>query len=104
MFEFLKGIFKPKVDLTQVLEQGAVIVDVRTKEEYQAGHINGSKNIPLDMIKNEIPALTKLNKPVVTVCRSGNRSGIAKSILAAAGIQAYNGGAWTNLKDKYKSI
>lgn len=100
MFDFIKGLFKPKVDVSKLLREGAVIVDVRTKEEYHAGHIKGSTNIPLDIIKKEIPALKNLNKPVVTVCRSGNRSSIARSILTAAGIQAYNGGAWTNLQDK----
>jgi len=44
--------------------------------------------------------IKKLNKPIVTVCRSGNRSAIAKSIFLSAGIQAYNGGAWTALKRK----
>ena len=75
-----------------------MIVDVRTKGEYQVGHIEGSRNIPLDNMEKEALTLKTLNKPVVTVCRSGNRSGMAKSILTAAGVEAYNGGAWTNLK------
>ena len=98
MFDFIKSLFKPKADVTKLIKEGAVIVDVRTKGEYQAGHIEGSRNIPLDTIKKEAAALKNLNKPVVTVCRSGNRSSMAKAILAAAGIEAYNGGAWTNLK------
>jgi phage shock protein E len=98
MFDFIKSLFKAKGDVAKLVKEGAVIVDVRTKGEYQAGHIEGSRNIPLDNIKNEAATLKNLNKPVVTVCRSGNRSSMAKSILAAAGIEAYNGGAWTNLK------
>ena len=103
MFEFIRGLFRPKVDFIKLVREGAVIIDVRTKDEYQAGHIKASKNIPLDLIKHEITTLKKLNKPVITVCRSGNRSGIAKAILTAAGIQVYNGGAWTTFKDKHKS-
>jgi phage shock protein E len=98
MFDFIKSLFKHNGDVAKLVKEGAVIVDVRTKGEYQAGHIEGSRNIPLDNITKEAAVLKNLNKPVVTVCRSGNRSGMAKSILAAAGIEAYNGGAWTNLK------
>ena len=98
MLSFLKNLFKPSADMAKLVEQGAVIVDVRTKDEYKAGHIAGSRNIPLDIIKSETASLKKLNIPVITVCRSGNRSGMAKSILTAAGIEVYNGGAWTSLK------
>ena len=98
MLAFLKNLFKPSADMAKLVEQGAVIVDVRTKGEYEAGHIEGSQNIPLDIIKTEAERLKKLNKPIITVCRSGNRSGMAKSILIAAGIEVYNGGAWTSLQ------
>lgn len=98
MLSFLKNLFKPSADMAKLVEQGALIVDVRTKGEYQADHIEGSKNIPLDIIKTEAARLKKLNKPIITVCRSGNRSGMAKSILTAAGIEVYNGGTWKSLK------
>lgn len=100
MFDFIGNPFKAKGDVAKLVKEGAVIVDVRTRGEYQAGHIEGAKNIPLDAIKKEAAALKNLNKPVVTVCRSGNRSSAAKSILAEAGIEAYDGGAWTSLKRK----
>ncbi len=98
MLAFLKNLFKPSADILKLVNGGAIIIDVRTKSEFQAGHINGSQNIPLDTIKEEATTLKNLNKPIVTVCRSGNRSGMAKSILSAAGVEVYNGGAWTNLK------
>lgn len=104
MFDFIKNLFKPKADLAKLVKEGAVIVDVRTKMEYRAGHITGSRNIPLDTIKREVSSLKKLNKPVITVCRSGSRSGVARSILAADGIQAYNGGAWTSLKRQMQIV
>lgn len=87
-------------DMTVLVEHGAVIVDVRTKVEYQAGHIENSINVPLDIIKAEAERLKNLNKPIITVCRSGNRSEIARSILTAAGLEAYNGGAWTTLRNQ----
>ena len=98
MITFIKSLFKAKADLNKLVKEGAIIVDVRTKGEYQAGNIEGSKNIPLDDVKTQVQQLKKSGKPVVTVCRSGNRSAMAKSILSSAGIEAYNGGAWTNLK------
>ena len=100
MFAIFKNLFKPSTDLTKLVKEGAVIVDVRTKDEFRMGHIEGSENIPLDTVKKELEKMKKLNKPIVTVCRSGNRSATAKSILSSAGIQAYNGGPWTELKRK----
>jgi rhodanese-related sulfurtransferase len=101
MLSFFKQLFqKPNEGLAQVLQQGAVIVDVRTRTEYQQGHISGSKNIPLNEIKLKTDMIRKWNTPVVTVCRSGNRSAMAKGVLQAAGIEVHNGGAWTNLKTK----
>jgi phage shock protein E len=98
MFNFIKSLFKDKGDVAKLVREGAIVVDVRTKGEYQAGHIEGSRNIPLDNIKKEAMALKQLRKPIITVCHSGNRSAMAKSILTAAAIEAYDGGAWTNLK------
>ena len=98
MFSFFKNLFKPAADLAKLVKEGAVIVDVRTKGEFQTGHIEGSKNIALDGIKSQVQQLKKSGKAVITVCRSGSRSAMAKSILSSAGIEVYNGGAWTSLK------
>jgi len=92
------GLSSP--DYRQLLKNGAIIADVRTPGEFRTGHIRDSVNYPLDSIRGKIPELKKMNKPVITVCRSGTRSGMAKSILASAGIEVYNGGAWTSLKKK----
>ncbi|HJW18473.1 MAG TPA: rhodanese-like domain-containing protein [Flavisolibacter sp.] len=101
MLSFLKGLFqKNNEGLEQAFQKGAVIVDVRTRPEYQQGHVAGSKNIPLNEIKLKLETIRKWNKPVVTVCRSGSRSAVAKNVLKAAGIEVYNGGAWTSLKRK----
>lgn len=104
MISFFKNIFKPKADFAKLVKEGAVIVDVRTKGEYQAGHIEGSKNIPLDNIAKEVESLKKLSKPVITVCQSGHCSGIAHAKLISAGIEVYNGGAWTSLKRQIQSL
>ncbi|PVD51922.1 sulfurtransferase [Terrimonas sp.] len=88
------------VDYKLLLSQGAVIVDVRTVGEFRGGHIKGAINIPLDEVKSRTAELKKKNKPVITCCRSGNRSGVAKSLLVSAGVECYNGGAWDTLNHK----
>lgn len=102
MFELIKKLFGrgTAVDYKALLNQGAVIVDVRTIAEYKSGHIKGSVNIPLDQVKSKLADLKKKNKPVITCCRSGSRSAMAKTILKAAGIECYNGGAWNILQAK----
>lgn len=108
MLRFLKTLFfgsqEPAADIHKLLkEQHVVIVDVRTSFEFQQGHGDEACNIPLHEIKKNLSELKKLNKPIVTCCRSGNRSKTAAGILREAGIEAYNGGSWQNVQEKLKS-
>jgi rhodanese-related sulfurtransferase len=92
----------PKVDYSELLKQGAVILDVRSKGEYQGGHIKGSLNIPVDVLRNNLSKLNK-EKPIITCCASGMRSASAKSILKSNGFtEVYNGGGWMNLQFNIK--
>lgn len=101
MLALLKKLFGgASVNYKELISKGAIIADVRSTGEFKAGHIPGSKNFPLDNIRSKVNDLKKFNKPVITVCRSGTRSGIAKGILKSAGIEVYNGGPWTSLKSK----
>jgi len=99
MFGFEK-LFKRGNNYTLLVQNGAVIIDVRTPAEFTAGHIPGSKNISLDKLAAGLKELKKLNRPVITCCQSGTRSGIASRMLKSAGIDAYNGGAWNVLLKK----
>ncbi len=102
MFSTIKNLLgiQPAPDYKELLKQGATIVDVRTKAEYQQGHIRGAVNIPLNNLSNHYSSLNK-SKPVITCCASGVRSGQAKSILASNGFtQVYNGGGWSSLQNK----
>lgn len=104
MLGFLKKIFGGgSVNYKELVRNGAIIADVRSEGEFKAGHIPGSKNFPLDNIRANVAELKKLNKPVITVCRSGARSDMAKRILRSEGIDAYNGGPWTSFKNKIAS-
>jgi rhodanese-related sulfurtransferase len=91
------GIKTRAVKVAEAMERGAVIVDVRTPQEYNEGHIKGSINVPLQQIHTRIPMLKKKNKIIITCCRSGSRSGRARSILKKHGIESVNGGGWGNL-------
>jgi len=59
-------------------------VDVRTSEEYAAGHAYRARNIPLDDLASNLDKLEK-NEPVYLICESGNRSKKAAGILQQAG-------------------
>lgn len=103
MFQLLKKLFGPKVDFKALVSSGAIILDVRTPEEFKNGHINGSVNIPVQILQGKIADLKKKGKPVVAVCRSGARSGMAVGVLRGAGLEAYNGGAWNRLEHELNS-
>ena len=91
-----KNLFK-KTDYTQLFKDGAVVIDVRSPQEYSGGAIPGSENIPLGSISSKISEIKSLEVPIICVCASGMRSGTAKAQLKAAGVNAYNGGPWTKM-------
>lgn len=99
LFNMLFGKGTSAADLKELYHKGALIVDVRTPAEFQQGHIKNSINIPLQNIQQNIQQLKQKNKPIIAVCLSGGRSSSATGILKNAGIEAYNGGAWTFLQN-----
>jgi len=81
------------------------IVDVRTPEEFSAGHIEGALNIPLDRVGEGVPAIKGLNKDsaILVYCRSGRRSAAAKSTLEQLGYKhILDGGAMQTLAPRLK--
>lgn len=96
---FIQKLFggAPAVDLKSIIDDGAFLVDVRTPGEFSSGNIKGSVNIPLDSVTQQL-AKFKGKKNIIVFCRSGNRSGQAKSILEQNGItNVVNGGAWDHV-------
>lgn len=76
-----------------------VIVDVRSPWEFEMEHIPGAKNIPLEEVMYKTAEIKNLNTAVVLYCRSGNRSGMAVSILKQNGItEVYNGGGLSDMQ------
>ncbi|MBE6021138.1 MAG: CoA-disulfide reductase [Clostridiales bacterium] len=67
----------------------AVLLDTRTKMEYNSGHIEGYINIPVDELRDRLNEIDK-DKPVYVICQSGLRSYIASRILLGNGYDCYN--------------
>ncbi len=85
LFDFLRG-----ADINQGVEEwkavsGAVLLDVRTREEYRQGHIPGSINIPLDQIGRASDRIPKKDTPLFVHCLSGSRSSQAVQQLMQMG-------------------
>ena len=68
---------------------GAVLLDVRTPQEFGRGHVAGFQNIPVDELRDRLEQIEP-GKPVYVMCQSGLRSYIACRILAGHGYEAYN--------------
>lgn len=93
--------FFTKTDYADLVKKGAIILDVRSKSEFESGHIKGSINIPVDQLQNNFAKLKDKNKFIITCCASGMRSGSAKTILSKNGYtNVHNGGGWRSLNAK----
>jgi len=105
MFDSIKKMFSVvKTDYAQLISEGAVILDVRSHGEYVSGHIEGSINIPVNNLSENLNKLKSKNKPIITCCASGMRSASAKGILESKGYtNVINGGPWQSLDRKLKS-
>lgn len=87
-----KGILKQwrLEDVSCLPRDGSVsLLDVRTAAEYDRGHIEGFKNIPVDELRERLDEVEK-GKPVYVICQSGVRSYIGTRILEGNGYEAYN--------------
>ena len=84
IFDFLMG-----PDINQGVQEyhavpGAVLLDVRTPEEYRQGHIPGSKSVPL-YVMDQVKEVADLDTPLFVYCHSGARSREAVSMLERMG-------------------
>ncbi|MBQ8590290.1 MAG: rhodanese-like domain-containing protein [Firmicutes bacterium] len=87
ILDFLR---RPKIDDEVKLfreTEGAVLLDVRTRKEYDRGRIPGSKNIPLQEIQSTEDVIPDKNTPLFVYCLSGGRSSQAVSELMRMGYQ-----------------
>jgi len=98
LIEFIFGAKKRQIE--RYLDKGALILDVRTQREWDNGHIENAKHIPLVDLHNHVSELKKLNKPLIVCCQSGVRSAKASKFLNLNNMDATNGGGWISLSTK----
>ena len=81
--------------------KNAILLDVRTREEYASGHIEGSRNLPLDEIDKVDSVIKDKNTPLYVHCLSGGRSARAVAYLKAKGYgDVHDIGGISSYKDK----
>ena len=98
-------ILKESIDFNQLLERGALLVDVRTSsEKMQSLHIPGSVNIPLSQLKNQINTFKSAIRPIIFYCKSGKRSSKAVLQMRKMGIECYHGGDMSSLHAKLNRL
>lgn len=69
-------------EIDQIVQNGGLLLDVRTPEEYQEGHIPGSKNIPVDELRQKLTFLPEnKTEPIYITCQVGQRGHLATQIL-----------------------
>ncbi|BAV05469.1 Rhodanese-related sulfurtransferase [Filimonas lacunae] len=97
---FLKKLLgkAPETNIVPLIQEGALLVDVRTAGEYNAGHVKDSVNIPLDHLETELSALTH-QKNIIVFCQSGGRSRMAKKLLEQYGFSnVVDGKTWKQVE------
>lgn len=75
-------------DAKGLVQNGALLLDVRTPQEFAAGHIDGAVNIPVQDLSARMAELDNKKRPIVVYCRSGARSGQAQSMLQSKGYES----------------
>ena len=102
LFLFAQCAQQKGVDFRTLVQQpNTAIIDVRTTEEFAAGHIPQSINTPLHILLDSIEDLTEFDA-IILICRSGNRSGQAKVLLQERGFEnVFNGGGWEAFQRRY---
>ena len=92
----------PPNQVKTLVGQGAVLVDVRSKSEFESGHLAGAIHLPHGQIlelEKKVEGLEK-SREIVLYCRSGRRSGMAQESLKKAGYtKVFNGGGYAELRD-----
>lgn len=86
-------------DVLERIKSGALVVDVRTPEEFAAGHLENAFNVPHTKIADNLAIFgAERGREIVLYCRSGRRSGLALAELTALGFtKVINGGAYKDL-------
>ena len=93
--------FGPSINYAQLVSMGAVILDVRTTDEFELGHIAGAINIPVEILRDHMDRLTNKQGTIIACCTDGSKSWYAKNLLDATGYRhVYDAGSWVKLQHR----
>ena len=84
-FLWLRAGTTPGSEARELVRGGALLVDVRTPQEFAQGHIEGARNIPVGELPTRLSELGEKHSAIVLYCRSGARSAKAKALLESSG-------------------
>ena len=90
------GSNKKTEAIKNAIDNGAMIVDVRSPAEFASGHAPGSINIPTGQFQSKLGKMKKAPS-VVLCCRSGARAGSVQGLLKGSGVDSINAGPWQNV-------
>ena len=102
MYKALKQLFGigPTVDLAGLIRDGAIVLDVRTPDEFEKAHFTGALNIPIETLRDNLHRLPK-DATIIACCNDGSKSWYAKNLLDASGYpRVYDIGNWLKLRQK----
>jgi rhodanese-related sulfurtransferase len=95
---WLSMLFGGNEKIKEALRQGGAIIDLRTAQEFDQGHIPGAHNIPVDRVRANLDRIRGLNRPLILCCASGDHCYEAMEFLRQAGIQqVIAGGRWESV-------
>ena len=73
------------MSIQEKIKSGALVIDVRTEDEFADGHYEGARNIPVNLLPNRLAEIGAKERPIVVYCASGARSAMAAKMLKASG-------------------
>ena len=85
MFGFMFGRRRNLEAARRLIDEGALLLDVRTEDEFAERHVGGALNIPVQTLPGRLGELPPKHHPIVVHCRSGMRSATAADLLREAG-------------------
>ena len=91
----------PPEEVRRLIQEGALLVDVRSEQEFKSGHLEGAVHIPHTEVAKRLAEFgPDKQRPIVVYCRSGGRSGKAQAVLQSNGFtKVVNGGGYQQLKE-----
>jgi phage shock protein E len=103
------SVAKNQATMAQIkkqLKNGALVIDVRSEQEYRTGHFGGAVNIPYDQFETRISEIgNNKERPVIVYCYAGSRSAVAFGILRKNGFsKAINARSYSVMKRFEKEV